>query len=161
MGVPRTLVDARSPLLLPGASASQQPQTRSRRRPDPETHMQSSSPSRWKGKKRDEGNGGADGVVLSLNLVGDGTYTAYVPPPSFRPSLLLPLYFVSFASVPVCALFLVSWLRNKSDVPWLALSSSAASDRPLSCRGARPCEGKEANQYSALRFCLLLPSSLR
>ena len=31
---------------------------------------------RWKGKKRDEGDGGADGVVVSMQPVGDGLYTA-------------------------------------------------------------------------------------
>ena len=31
---------------------------------------------RWKGKKRDEGDGGADGLVVSMQPVGDGLYTA-------------------------------------------------------------------------------------
>ena len=31
---------------------------------------------RWRGKKRDEGDGSADGVVVSMQPVGDGLYTA-------------------------------------------------------------------------------------
>ncbi len=32
----------------------------------------------WKGKKRDEGNGGADGMLVSMTMVGDGLYSACV-----------------------------------------------------------------------------------
>ncbi|TDL15029.1 acid protease [Rickenella mellea] len=31
---------------------------------------------RWKGKKRDEGNGGSQGIVLDLELIGDGIFDA-------------------------------------------------------------------------------------
>lgn len=77
MGVPRKVVDARRPT---PASASAQPQTQKR----------------WKGKKRDEGDGGKDGIVLSLNLVGDGTYTACVIVTSLLSTSFIIIYTFDF-----------------------------------------------------------------
>lgn len=130
MGVPRKVVDARRPRASPTpASASAQPQTQKR----------------WKGKKRDEGDGGKDGIVLSLNLVGDGTYTACVIVTSLHSTSFIIIFTFDF----LLGLDLCLRLGNKAAASGGIVSDNAACPSDCWEQFKQPMLG--------LALCLLPP----